>query len=64
MVQAKLQVEFEKILAEALFVKNTQLENGGFSPFTVAFGRMPRGLFSLDPKSLGAIGDGGEPPTG
>ncbi len=57
-------MDFEGILAEALFVKNTQLEYGGFSPFTMVFGRMPRGLFSLDPQTLEAIEDGGEPPRG
>ena len=49
---ANLKVAFIDVLAEACFVKNAQLEYGGFSPYTAVFGRMPRGLFSPDDSTV------------
>ncbi len=51
----------EDILAEAVFVRNAQLEYGGFSPYTAVYGRLPRGLFSLDEATIDSVEDGGAP---
>ncbi len=38
LLPAGLKVDFEDVLAEALYVKNTQLEYGGFPPYTAVYG--------------------------